>query len=80
MRALVVDDSRAARTIPGRVSRDLGLNVIHAGHGGEALARLDEHGPRDLARVIDCPEDAGDHETASNLHTPPLALLGLAAS
>lgn len=40
MQALVVDDSRAMRMIIGRVLKELGFEVLEAGHGGEALARL----------------------------------------
>ena len=40
MQALVVDDSRAMRIIIGRVLKELGYEVLEAGHGGEALERL----------------------------------------
>ena len=42
MRALVVDDSRAIRVIVGRSLKELGFEVIEAGHGQEALERLAE--------------------------------------
>jgi len=40
MQALVVDDSRAMRIIIGRVLKELGYEVLEAGHGGEAIERL----------------------------------------
>src|SRR3569833_3035251 len=40
MQALVVDDSRAMRIIIGRVLKELGFEVLEAGHGGEAIERL----------------------------------------
>src|SRR5437879_5602835 len=43
MRALVVDDSRAVRLIVGGILRELGLDVVEASHGREALARLAEN-------------------------------------
>jgi two-component system, chemotaxis family, chemotaxis protein CheY len=51
VRALVVDDSRAIRTIIGKTVRELGFEVLEAGHGGEALARLAEVGKVDLILV-----------------------------
>lgn len=42
MKALIVDDSRAMRTILRRILADLGYQAVEAGHGAEALARLDE--------------------------------------
>lgn len=51
MRALVVDDSRAIRSIIGKTVRELGFEVLEAGHGVEALARLAEHGKVDLILV-----------------------------
>jgi two-component system, chemotaxis family, chemotaxis protein CheY len=42
MRALVVDDSRAIRRIIGDMLRKLGYEVHEAGHGIEALQRLEE--------------------------------------
>lgn len=43
MRALVVDDSRAMRTIVGRLMRELGFEVVEAGNGHQALAVLEAH-------------------------------------
>lgn len=40
MRALVVDDSRAMRTILRNIMTAEGFEVVEAGHGGEALDRL----------------------------------------
>ncbi len=43
MRALVVDDSRAVRMMLKRMLTELGFDELsEAGHGGEALERLDE--------------------------------------
>lgn len=51
MRALVVDDSRAIRMILGKMLREAGFEVFEAGHGGEAIERLEQLGPMDLALV-----------------------------
>jgi two-component system chemotaxis response regulator CheY len=51
LRALIVDDSRAMRTILGQFLRSLGFQVVEAGDGAEALVRLDESGGADLALV-----------------------------
>jgi two-component system chemotaxis response regulator CheY len=51
VRALVVDDSRAIRSIIGKAVRELGFEVHEAGHGGEALAKLGELGKVDLMLV-----------------------------
>jgi len=51
VRALVVDDSRAIRSIIGKTVRELGFEVLEAGHGGEALERLKIHGMVELALV-----------------------------
>jgi two-component system chemotaxis response regulator CheY len=51
VRALIVDDSRAMRTILGRILRGLGFEVVEAGDGSEALLRLEEAGGADLALV-----------------------------
>ena len=51
MRALVIDDSRAVRMILGKMLRDLGFEVSEAGHGLEALERLEDQGKMDLAVV-----------------------------
>ncbi len=51
MRALVIDDSRATRTILGQILKEIGFEVSEAGHGREALERLKESGALDLALV-----------------------------
>lgn len=51
MRALVVDDSRAIRSIIGKTVRELGFEVLEAGHGREALDRLAEAGRVELILV-----------------------------
>jgi two-component system chemotaxis response regulator CheY len=51
LRALIVDDSRAMRTILGQFLRGLGFQVVEAGDGAEALVRLGESGGADLALV-----------------------------
>ncbi len=51
MRALVIDDSRATRSILGRMLRDLGFEVAEAGDGREALEKLRAASPPDLALV-----------------------------
>ena len=51
MRALVVDDSRAIRSIIGKTVKELGFELFEAGHGREALARLAEVGKVDLILV-----------------------------
>jgi two-component system, chemotaxis family, chemotaxis protein CheY len=51
MRALVVDDSKAVRTLLSKLLTELGFEVSVAGHGLEALRRLEETGPVDLALV-----------------------------
>lgn len=53
MRALVVDDSRAIRSIIGKTVRELGFEVLEAGHGREALDRLAEAGRVELI-LVDC--------------------------
>jgi two-component system chemotaxis response regulator CheY len=52
MRALVIDDSRAIRSIIGRTLKELGFaEIVEAGNGKEGLARLAEKGPFQLAMV-----------------------------
>jgi two-component system, chemotaxis family, chemotaxis protein CheY len=51
MRALVVDDSRAIRSVIGRILKELNFEVLEAGNGKEALERLKEHGQPDVALV-----------------------------
>jgi two-component system chemotaxis response regulator CheY len=42
MQALVVDDSSTTRLIIGRILRESGVEVVEAGDGREALARLQD--------------------------------------
>ena len=51
MRALVVDDARAVRLIIGKILRELGLDVIDAGDGQEALEQLRRHPDVELVLV-----------------------------
>ena len=51
MRALVIDDSRAIRSILGNILKELGFEVSDAKHGLDALNILRELGPHDLALV-----------------------------
>ncbi len=51
MRALVVDDSRAIRSIIGKAVKELGFEVLEAGHGKEALERLASAGKVELILV-----------------------------
>ncbi len=40
MKALVVDDSRAMRTIIGQILKGLGFEIVEAGNGREGIDRL----------------------------------------
>ena len=51
MQVLVVDDSRAMRSILGRILRDAGFAVSEAGDGSEALVQLKENGKFQLVLV-----------------------------
>ena len=51
MRVLVIDDSRAMRSILSHMLRQLGFDVSEATNGREALARLSELERVDLALV-----------------------------
>ena len=51
MRALIIDDSRAMRSILARMLRGLGFEVVEAANGREALQRLRETGKIELALV-----------------------------
>lgn len=51
MRALVVDDSRAIRSIIGKTLVELGFRVSEAGSGRAALEALPALGPVDLILV-----------------------------
>ena len=45
MRAVVIDDSRAARKLVSRMMAQLGFDVVAAEHGQDALDKLDESEP-----------------------------------
>jgi two-component system, chemotaxis family, chemotaxis protein CheY len=51
MRALVIDDSRAVRIIIGNILREMGLEIVEAGDGREALKRLQENPDVELILV-----------------------------
>ena len=51
MRALIVDDSRAIRTIIKRMLTDVGFEVVEATDGVDALRRLKEIGQADVLLV-----------------------------
>lgn len=51
MRALIIDDSKAMRSILGRMLRGLGFEVIEAANGREAMDQLPTLGKVDLALV-----------------------------
>ena len=51
MRALVIDDSRTVRIIIGQILREIGIDVIEAGDGQEALDRLKQNPDVELMLV-----------------------------
>lgn len=51
MRALIIDDSRAVRRIIGCIMKELGYEIIEAGHGIEGLQQLEAHGIPDIVLV-----------------------------
>ncbi len=51
MRVLIVDDSRTMRNFLTAIVRDLSIEVEQAAGGVEALERLQDSGPFDLALV-----------------------------
>lgn len=51
MRALIVDDSRATRTIIKRMLNEVGIDVVEASDGVDALRRLKEIGQADVLLV-----------------------------
>ncbi len=51
MRALVIDDSKAMRMILGRLLKTVGFEVSEACHGRDALEKLGDGPPVDLALV-----------------------------
>ena len=60
MRALVIDDARAARSFLRIILVDLGFEVLEASNGAAALSCLREHGKVDIAFVdLNMPEMDG---------------------
>jgi two-component system, chemotaxis family, chemotaxis protein CheY len=51
MRALVIDDSRTVRIIIGQILRELGMDVLEAGNGSEALEQIKHNPDVDLMLV-----------------------------
>jgi two-component system, chemotaxis family, chemotaxis protein CheY len=51
MRALVIDDSRAVRIIIGDILRELGMEVLEAGDGSEALLQVEQNPDLELMLV-----------------------------
>jgi two-component system, chemotaxis family, chemotaxis protein CheY len=51
MRALVVDDSRTVRVIIGKILREMGMEVLEAGTGRQALEQLAQHPGLELVLV-----------------------------
>ena len=51
MRALIIDDSKAMRSILSRMLQGLGFEVLEASNGREGLQRLQSSGNVDLALV-----------------------------
>jgi two-component system chemotaxis response regulator CheY len=51
MRALVVDDSRTVRLIIGQILRQLGMEVVEAATGLEALEQIQRHPDVELMLV-----------------------------
>ena len=53
MTAMVIDDSRAARTLVGNMLGKLGFDVVAAEHGQDALDKLGEADQQPAAVVVD---------------------------
>jgi two-component system, chemotaxis family, chemotaxis protein CheY len=51
MRALIIDDSKAMRSILGKMLRELKFETVEASNGREALDKLRESGKVDIALV-----------------------------
>jgi two-component system chemotaxis response regulator CheY len=51
MHALIIDDSRAMRSILRRIVTDLGFETLEAGHGQEALEHLEAGRVPDLCLI-----------------------------
>jgi len=51
MRALVIDDSRTVRIIIGKILREIGMEVLEASNGLEALEQMNRHTDVELLLV-----------------------------
>jgi two-component system chemotaxis response regulator CheY len=51
MRALVIDDSRTVRIIIGQILREIGVDVLEAANGLEALEQMKRHPDVELLLV-----------------------------
>lgn len=51
MRALILDDSRAMRTLLSKTIKRMGFEVLEAENGAAGLKSLQQNGPLDLALV-----------------------------
>jgi|SRR6516162_6280924 two-component system chemotaxis response regulator CheY len=51
MRALVIDDSRTVRAIIGKILREIGMDVVEAGTGLEALGQMKQNPDIELMLV-----------------------------
>jgi two-component system, chemotaxis family, chemotaxis protein CheY len=51
MKVMVIDDSRAMRTLLGGMIREMGFEVLEAKHGKDALDQLQAGGAPDVALV-----------------------------
>jgi two-component system chemotaxis response regulator CheY len=73
MRAMVIDDSKATRMILARMLEKLGLQVVQAGNGREALEQLADAPAPDLFLVDwNMPEMSGI-EFVRAVRNPPYA-------
>ncbi len=74
MKALIIDDSRAMRMFLGNIVKEMGLEVVEAGDGLEALKRLENDMPIDVALVdIDMPNMNGMEFLAEARKNPAYA-------
>jgi two-component system chemotaxis response regulator CheY len=51
VRALIVDDSKAMRSIVGRIVKEIGFEILEAANGREGLAQLEAHGDVELILI-----------------------------
>jgi two-component system chemotaxis response regulator CheY len=51
VRALIVDDSKAMRSIVGRIVKQIGFETIEAANGREGLEQLKAHGDVELILI-----------------------------